>query len=190
MIEHCMDTREKGNGTRAVILIGHGSRAAGADDAMERIAERLRSSVHGIVVVCRMSGRGTPFAEVFENCVRQGSKEIIVIPYFLHFGVHLRQDIPEILREAAGRHPGVRLILGKHLGYDDTLVSLVEKRLGESEAVCDIRQLQPMPIDRYPGKTNGESRRQDGRTTITDIGNRPTPQTAAEKEERTRGERL
>jgi sirohydrochlorin cobaltochelatase len=152
MEQRCIDQPREGNGKSAVILIGHGSRAAGADDDMERIAERLRSVAHGIVEVCRMSGRGAPFAEVFEKCVRQGSKEIIVIPYFLHFGVHLRQDIPELLREAAERRPEVRLVLGRHLGYDDTLAALVEKRLGESEGLCDIRQLPPMPIDRYPGQ--------------------------------------
>ena len=134
-----------------MILIGHGSRAAGADDDMERIAEALRAADGGIVEICRMAGRGIPFAEAFERCVRQGAKEIIVIPYFLHFGVHLRQDIPEILREAVAKHPEVRLVLGRHLGYDDALVALVEKRIGESEGLCDIRDLPPTPIDRRPG---------------------------------------
>jgi sirohydrochlorin ferrochelatase len=135
---------------RAVILIGHGSRAAGADEDMERIAEALRSSNGGIIELCRMGGRGTPFAEVFETCVRQGATEIIVIPYFLHFGVHLRQDIPELLREAVAKHPAVRLVLGKHLGYDHSLAALVEKRLGESKEFCDIRDLRPAPIDEHP----------------------------------------
>jgi sirohydrochlorin ferrochelatase len=141
---------------RAVIIIGHGSRAAGADDDMERIAEALRSSAGGIVELCRMAGRGIPFAEVFETCVRRGATEIIVLPYFLHFGVHLRQDIPEMLREAAAQHPEVRLVLGRHLGYDDSLVALVEKRLGESEELCDIRALRPAPIDHHPGKRGKE----------------------------------
>ena len=144
--------KSQGNSRRAVILIGHGSRAAGADDDMERIAEALRSSDGRIVELCRMGGRGAPFAEVFEACVRSGAREIIVIPYFLHFGVHLRQDIPELLLDAAAKHPEVRLVLGKHLGYDDSLVALVEKRLGESEELCDIRALRPTPIDRRPGE--------------------------------------
>ena len=130
-------------GTRAVILIGHGSRAVGADDDMERIAEGLRKKSGGIVETCRMSGRGIPFAEAFESCVGRGAKEIIVLPYVLHFGVHLREDIPEILRENARKHPEVRLVLGKHLGYDDALVNLVAKRIGESEDLCDIRELAP-----------------------------------------------
>jgi sirohydrochlorin ferrochelatase len=137
---------------QAVILIGHGSRAAGADDDMDRIADRLRERGGRIVEVCRMGGRGIPFADIFERCVREGAKKIVVIPYFLHFGVHLREDIPEILRKAVARHPDVRLVLGRHLGYDEGLVSLVEKRIGESESLCDVRQLPPMPIDRHPEK--------------------------------------
>ena len=155
MMEQVMRA-ERENGKRAVILIGHGSRAAGADDDMERVARGLRAEGDGIVEICRMSGRGTRFVEAFEKCIRQEAKEIIVIPYFLHFGVHLRQDLPEILREAVWKQPEVRLVLGKHLGYDDTLVSLVEKRIKESEGLCDVRELSPAPIDRRPGDTSEE----------------------------------
>jgi sirohydrochlorin ferrochelatase len=140
---------------RAVILIGHGSRAAGADDDMEKIAAGLRAKLGGIVVTCRMSGRGIPFDEAFDQCVRQGAKSVIVLPYFLHFGVHLREDIPEILRENGRKHPDVCLVLGKHLGYDDVLVTLVAKRIGESEGLCDVRKLAPAPIDRCLGDATG-----------------------------------
>ena len=164
MAKDCVENGLQVDRRRAVILIGHGSRAAGADEDMERIAEALRSSGGGIVELCRMGGRGTPFAEVFETCVRRGATEIIVIPYFLHFGVHLRQDIPEMLREAVAKHPEVRLVLGKHLGYDDSLAALVQKRLRESKELCDIRALSPTPIDWHPGETNTGSRRQQGKT--------------------------
>jgi sirohydrochlorin ferrochelatase len=143
---------------RAVILIGHGSRAAGADDDMEKIAAGLRAKLGGIVATCRMSGRGIPFDEAFDQCVRQGAKSVIVLPYFLHFGVHLREDIPEMLREAVAKHPEVRLVLGRHLGYDDILVSLVEKRIEESMEFRDVRELSPAPIDCHPGEPGGDSR--------------------------------
>jgi sirohydrochlorin ferrochelatase len=142
--------REKTHGKSAVILIGHGSRAAGADDAMGQIAGRLREERGGIVEVCRMGGRGAPFGETFARCVQQGAETIIVLPYFLHFGVHLRRDLPEILREAAAGHPEIRLVLGRHLGFDDFLVALCRKRIAESEALCDVRELTPVPIDGRP----------------------------------------
>jgi sirohydrochlorin cobaltochelatase len=141
---------------QAVILIGHGSRAVGADDDMEKIAAGLRVKLGGIVVTCRMSGRGIPFAEAFDQCVCQGAKSVIVLPYFLHFGIHLREDIPEILRESGKKHPDVRLLLGKHLGYDDTLVNLVAKRIGESESLFDVPEPAPAPIDRCPGEAPEE----------------------------------
>lgn len=144
------------NNKRAVILIGHGSRAVGADDDMERIAEGLRAKLGGIVATCRMSGRGIPFDEAFDECVRLGAKKVIVLPYFLHFGVHLREDIPEILRENGRKHPEVRLVMGKHLGYDDALVTLVAKRIGESEELRDIREPAPAPIGRCPGDAPAE----------------------------------
>jgi len=151
--------RDQIHGKRAVILIGHGSRAAGADDDMERVAESLRRARGGVVELCRMAGRGTLFAEAFERCIRQDAEEIIVIPYFLHFGVHLRQDIPEMLREAAAKHPEVRLVLGRHLGYDDSLVALVEQRIGESGQHCDVRELPVTPIDCRPGEKEGADAR-------------------------------
>jgi sirohydrochlorin ferrochelatase len=147
----CTVRKNDDKGNRAVILIGHGSRAAGADDDMERVAYRLQEDGEPIVEVCRM-GRGTPFAEVLERCIRKGAKTVLVIPYFLHFGVHLRQDIPEILRMAVAGHPEVRLVLGLHLGYDEALVALVEKRIEESMDLCDIRETDEVPIDRHPGE--------------------------------------
>jgi len=76
---------------------------------------------------------------------------VIVLPYFLHFGVHLREDIPQMIRKAALRSPQVRLVLGRHLGYDDALVALVAKRIGESESLCDVRERAPAPSDHCPG---------------------------------------
>ena len=131
------------DGMRAVILIGHGSRAAGADGDMERIAEGLRKRCGGIVETCRMSGRGVPFAEAFGHCVERGAREVVVLPYFLHFGIHLREDIPEILRKSAEKHPEVRLVMGRHLGYDEAMVELVAKRIGESAGLADIREFAP-----------------------------------------------
>jgi sirohydrochlorin cobaltochelatase len=153
-----VDHKPQEHRRRAVILIGHGSRAAGADEDMERIAEALRSSGGGIVELCRMGGRGTPFAEVFETCVRRGAQEIVVIPYFLHFGVHLRQDIPELLREAVAKHPEVRLVLGKHLGYDDSLAALVEAT-AESARLRACAQRRSTGI---PRKRSERSRTYDG----------------------------
>ncbi len=137
---------------KAVILIGHGSRATGADDDMEEISARLRKKLGVTVETCRLEGRGVTFAEAFEKCVTMGAKEVLVIPYFLHFGVHLRRDIPNLMLESLKKRPEINLILGKHLGFDEALVDLVAKRINESKGLDDIRNLSRAPINKMPGK--------------------------------------
>jgi precorrin-8X/cobalt-precorrin-8 methylmutase len=127
----------------AVILMGHGSRMPGADSGMEQVARSIRERLGDLMVeTCSMSMLGPRFGEIFEQCVARGTKKVIVIPYFLHFGAHMQEDIPEILLEKAHQFPDVTLIMGKHLGFDEKLTDLVIKRIGESEGLEDIRGIR------------------------------------------------
>ena len=102
----------------AIILLGHGSRVPGAGEGMELVAEGMRRKMGtAIIDICYMSKLGPHFPEVFEACVARGAKKVVVMPYFLHFGLHMQEDIPEILREKAKEHPDVEVILGKNLGF-------------------------------------------------------------------------
>jgi sirohydrochlorin ferrochelatase len=119
----------------AVILMGHGSRVPGADDGMEQVAARLREAQgYRIVETCAMSLLGPRLRETLLKCVSRGATTVVVIPYFLHVGVHVGSDIPQIIQETAAEFPQVRVVLGGHLGYDDCLAELVQKRIVESEA--------------------------------------------------------
>jgi precorrin-8X/cobalt-precorrin-8 methylmutase len=143
-------SRNDGAG-EAVILLAHGSRVPHAGEDMERLAARLKErSKGGIVETCSMSRLGPHFSEVFDRCIARGARKIILIPYFLHSGLHLVLDIPEMMQEKARQHPGVRVILGKHLGFDECLVELVRRRIEESRTLCDVRELTLKGRDSYP----------------------------------------
>lgn len=136
---------------KAVILLGHGSRVPEAGKHMEKVAEGLKRKYgYHMVEVCYMSRLGPHFPEIFEKCVAQGAADVMVIPYFLHDGLHLVLDIPEMMQELAAQYPHVKLILGKNLGFDDALVDLVEKRIEDSKDCCDVRELALPPRKKYP----------------------------------------
>jgi len=133
----------KKQNNEAIILLGHGSRIPGAGEGMEQIARRMREKLgREIIEICYMSKLGPHFPEVFERCVDRGATKIIVVPYFLHSGLHLIEDIPDLLCEKARKYPHVKLILGKNLGFDECLVDLVIKRLEESQDLPDVRELK------------------------------------------------
>ena len=134
-----------------IILMGHGSRVPGACRDMEEVAQRLKDKYgYPRVEICFISRLGPHFPEIFENCVNQGAKKVLAIPYFLHEGLHLLLDIPEMMQKEANKFPHVKLMLGKSLGFDEGLVDLVERRIEESKDLCDVRDLTLPGREEYP----------------------------------------
>jgi sirohydrochlorin ferrochelatase len=135
----------------AVILLGHGSRVPEAGKSMEKVALGLKRKYgYAIVEVCYLSRLGPHFPEIFEKCVQQGAHCVVIIPYFLHEGLHIVLDIPSMIQKTAARFPGVRVVLGKNLGFDDVLVDLVEKRIADSRQSCDVRDMTLPSKNQYP----------------------------------------
>ncbi len=137
------DSGKQKDGKRALIILGHGSRADGAADDMEKVALRLKDRLdYEIVETCQMSGKGALFPEVFDLCLEQGATVIMVLPYFLHRGIHILLDVPRMMKEKVKEFPGVKVVLGKNLGFDESLVDLVIKRVDESMDLPDVRRLK------------------------------------------------
>jgi sirohydrochlorin ferrochelatase len=138
------------NGT-AVILLGHGSRVPQAGKNMEKVAEGLKIRYgYKVVEVCYLSRLGPHLPDAFKKCVDQGANFVVVIPYFLHEGLHIVFDIPAELQHLAHQYPLVGVILGRNLGFDDILVDLVEKRIADSKQSCDVRDLALPSRNEYP----------------------------------------
>ncbi len=135
----------------AIILLGHGSRVPHAADPMYEAARGLeRRAGFGRVEVCFMSRLGPHLPEVFDACVARGARRVMVVPYFLHGGMHLKIDIPELLRECVMRHPQVRVVFADRLGYDERFVEILERRIRGARLFPDIRDVPVEDPDRYP----------------------------------------
>ena len=135
----------------AIILIGHGSRVPASGNDMEKVAERLRGdNCYYMIEICYMSRMKPVFSEALKKVAESEAEKVVVIPYFLHSGLHLVLDIPKMIQENAKLFPGVNIIYGKHLGYDDAMVALIKRRIEESEALGDVRNLKLAERANYP----------------------------------------
>lgn len=135
-------------GYDTLILLGHGSRVPDAGNSMIQVADALREKGDfNMVQSCNMSRLGPHFDEIFDRCVMNGARDVLVLPYFLHNGLHVKLDVPAMMQQAAIRHPHVRLVFGKTLGFDPLVVQLVEKRIAESDALDDVRHMS-LPSER------------------------------------------
>ena len=141
MVTERAQTAPSRNGTRtAVLLLGHGSRARGATAAVARVAAEVRERTHFIVAVGFTEYEQPSIDDGFDECVRQGAAEILVVPYFLHMGNHVRRDLPERIAAGQQRYPHVKVVHGPPIGYHPALVDILLERVAETASLAGSRE--------------------------------------------------
>ena len=60
-----------------------------------------------------------------------GISEIIVVPFFLFEGMHIRKDIPEKLDEFREKYPDIKISFGRPLGADPMIAEVLTARVNE-----------------------------------------------------------
>ena len=115
-----------------LLVMAHGSPDAQANAPIQTIARLVRAtSRYMAVTVCFMDLNKPSIPEAAAAMIRRGITHIIAVPYFLHLGNHVRDDLPQLIAMARDRHPHSTVILAEHLGYDRMLVSVIADRVAE-----------------------------------------------------------
>lgn len=119
----------------AVLLIGHGSKAPGFEKAMREVSRALtKTDEYARVGLAYLEVTKPSIPEAVNQLIESGFLKIILMPYFLLTGMHVREDIPEIVRELARKHRGkAKILLSPYLGFDDKIVELVQKRIRQAK---------------------------------------------------------
>jgi sirohydrochlorin ferrochelatase len=60
-----------------------------------------------------------------------GLERLIVIPYFLTVGLHLRRDLPTLLAAAREKHPNFEVVVGQSLEGHPLMPSIILGRVQE-----------------------------------------------------------
>jgi sirohydrochlorin ferrochelatase len=116
----------------AVLLISHGSREHGANSDLHELARRIRNSgACAIVEPCFLELAEPDIPTGAQRCITQGATLVLMVPYFLSAGIHLRRDLAAARAELSRRHPGVEFRLGPPLGPHSLLDTLVSARIRE-----------------------------------------------------------
>ncbi|PKN12055.1 MAG: sirohydrochlorin cobaltochelatase [Deltaproteobacteria bacterium HGW-Deltaproteobacteria-4] len=120
----------------AILLMAHGSRIAEANNAAYEIAEMIRgASTFEIVEVAFREMHPPDIQSAIDRCVTQGAERILLMPYFLFVGAHVREDLPAEMTLAQQRYPQVEFAMGNHLGAHRKLAEIVIERIAEGLTV-------------------------------------------------------
>lgn len=88
-----------------------------------------------LVRVAHMELTSPTIDEALAELVAGGAAEVVVYPHFLAPGRHIQVDLPALLRQAAARHPGLRLWLAEPLGTHPGLLDLMLDRIAEATPI-------------------------------------------------------
>lgn len=124
--------------TTAILLMAHGSRHAGANDDLRRLADRLAASGDYPIVEASFLELAEPdIIAGGGRCADRGATRVLMVPYFLAAGMHQLRDLTAARDDLARRHPEVEFRLGKPLGPHPLLDELVKERIREADIGVD-----------------------------------------------------
>ena len=125
----------------AILLMGHGSRVAEANDALRVIAAQVRDAGGFDIVEVSFRELHAPDIQAgIDACVAQGAGRILLYPYFLFAGAHVLEDLPEEMEAAKQRYPDLEMTMGQPLGVHPKLGEIVCERASESMAAAGWSQ--------------------------------------------------
>lgn len=113
---------------KSLIIAAHGSRKAESNLEVKKLAETLAKKLGPVcdrVVPAFLQLADPLLADQLDALVSEGSKNIIVFPFFIGSGSHILRDIPELVEKARQQYPKVRFDLTRHLGGLDTVADLI-----------------------------------------------------------------
>ncbi|HUZ45400.1 MAG TPA: CbiX/SirB N-terminal domain-containing protein [Terriglobia bacterium] len=124
-----MSTKNQGI---AVILFAHGSAVEEANQGIRELAGRIQVAGSYAYVQAAFLGPGQPeMGAAIAQAVKAGYRRVVVLPYFLTLGIHLRRDLPKLVAEARKKHPQVKIRVGQSLEDHPEMASIILGRIQE-----------------------------------------------------------
>lgn len=118
---------------KAMLVMVHGSPRPESNIDMYAVVDEVRQTGHyPIVQVGFMECNEPDIPTAIAQCVADGATEVVAVPYFLHTGNHVTDDLPTLLEEAQARYPNVTFLMSDYLGHDPLIADVLMDRVNEA----------------------------------------------------------
>lgn len=114
----------------ALLFVAHGTPMEPANAPIVRAADVVgRRLGFGDSLVGYLDCNDPTIPAAIDQLVDAGYRRLVILPYFLHIGRHVRTDLPNHFAAARERHPNIEIIVAHHLDYDPLLVNVAGERI-------------------------------------------------------------
>ncbi|MCX7856585.1 MAG: precorrin-8X methylmutase [Deltaproteobacteria bacterium] len=125
-----------------IILVAHGSRKAESIN-MNVIANSVHRLLHptctrSCVKFAFLQFTRPDLSSTIEECIIEGAKTIIIHPFFLSFGRHVTEDIPEIVETFEKKFPQIKFLITQPIGTHEYVLKAIWARIKETKIVTGL----------------------------------------------------
>lgn len=115
-----------------VLVIGHGSSDRRAREAFIFTIKSI-AKFYKNVEFCFLELDKPNIENGINSIIKKNPKVILIMPYFLHKGIHIKSDVIKAIKNAMEKHPFSNILIADHIGVDEKMVKLVLDRAIEVE---------------------------------------------------------
>lgn len=110
----------------ALLVMVHGSPREESNIDMYEVVEGVRAAQEYFYVQVGFLECNAPLIpQAIANCVEAGAQRVVAVPYFLHAGRHVADDLPGLLEDASRQYPQVDFLMGEYLGQEPLLAKVL-----------------------------------------------------------------
>ncbi|MEQ1884187.1 MAG: CbiX/SirB N-terminal domain-containing protein [Bryobacteraceae bacterium] len=118
----------------AFIIFAHGSSVESANEAVRIVARQMAAAGgYANVEAAFLEGGKPDLAGAVDAVAARGASRVIVVPYFLTLGLHLKRDLPKLVDEARASHPNLQIDVTPPLDGHPAMVEALLGRAREAE---------------------------------------------------------
>jgi sirohydrochlorin ferrochelatase len=115
-----------------ILLFAHGSPVEDANRAVHDLAANIaKAGPYSYVRAAFLDGGRPDLPGAITQGAAAGLQRIIIIPFFLTVGLHLRRDLPKLVEAARHSHPGLKILVGQSLENHPAMPTLILSRVAE-----------------------------------------------------------
>lgn len=123
--------------TQALLIMVHGSPRPQSNADMFAVVDAVRQrGAYPIVEVGFLECNEPPIPEAIARCVAKGATRVVAVPYFLHAGSHVAEDLPDLLEAAQAKYPQVEFLMGQYLGQNPHIADVVAARVAAAKPLA------------------------------------------------------
>jgi sirohydrochlorin ferrochelatase len=115
-----------------VLVIGHGSSDRRAREAFIFTIKHI-SQFYRNVEFCFLELDQPNIEEGIKSILKKSPRFLLIMPYFLHKGIHIKKDIRNEIRNVLQKHPFSNTFIADHIGVDEKMITLLLDRAKEVE---------------------------------------------------------